>query len=149
MIATARDDYDVVMTIFGDPIPDASTSLEPGKPDLVAYLGGADVERAERLLFHEKGIAVFPTPDRAVKAFSCHVRFARDRFPSAAEAPAPHRRAAGAGRKVALPGRLDGLPGAGGNPCRPFAAGGDRRGGRDRRPRDRVSRRREDELAWT
>src|SRR5512132_1175759 len=87
VIATARDHYDVVLTIFGDPIPGASKALEPGKPDLVAYLGGADVERAERLLLHEKGIAVFPTPDRAVKAYSCHVRFARDRFPRATEAP--------------------------------------------------------------
>ncbi len=81
VIAMARDHYDVVLTIFGDPIPGASKALEPGQPDLVAYLGGADVERAERLLFHEKGIAVFPAPDRAVKAYSCHVRFARDRFP--------------------------------------------------------------------
>jgi acetate---CoA ligase (ADP-forming) len=89
VIATARDDYDVVMTIFGDPIPGASEALEPGNRDLVAYLGGADVERAETLLFHEKGIAVFPTPDRAVKAVSCHARFARDRFPLAAQvAPA-------------------------------------------------------------
>jgi acetate---CoA ligase (ADP-forming) len=87
VIATARDHYDTVLTIFGDPIPGASTALEPGGSDLVAYLGGADVERAERLLFHEKGIAVFPTPERAVKAFSCHVRFARDRFPRAPEAP--------------------------------------------------------------
>src|SRR5450756_886930 len=87
VIATARDHYDVVLTIFGDPIPGASKALEPGRSDLVAYLGGADVERAERLLFHEKGIAVFPTPERAVKAFSCHVRFARDRFPRASEAP--------------------------------------------------------------
>jgi acyl-CoA synthetase (NDP forming) len=86
VIATARDHYDVVLTIFGDPIPGASKALEPGRSDLVAYLGGADVERAERLLFHEKGIAVFPTPERAVKAFSCHVRFARDRFPRASEA---------------------------------------------------------------
>jgi acyl-CoA synthetase (NDP forming) len=51
----------------------------------VAYLGGADVERAERLLFHEKKIAVFPTPERAVKALSCHVRFHRDRFPLSVE----------------------------------------------------------------
>src|SRR5512143_2071493 len=86
VIATARGDYDVVMTIFGDPIPGASESLEPGNPDLVAYLAGADVERVERLRFHERGIAVFPTPDRAVKAFSCHTRFARDRFPLAAPA---------------------------------------------------------------
>jgi len=95
VIATARDYYDVVLTIFGDPIPGASTALERGRSDLVAYLGGADVERAERILLHEKGIAVFPTPERAVKAFSCHVRFARDRFPRlpeespAAAVPAP------------------------------------------------------------
>jgi acyl-CoA synthetase (NDP forming) len=87
VIATARDHYDVVLTIFGDPIPGASTALERGGSDLVAYLGGADVERAERLAFHEKGIAVFPTPERAVKALSCHVRFARDRFPRAPETP--------------------------------------------------------------
>jgi acetyltransferase len=88
VIATARDHYDMVMTIFGDPIPGASGALEPGNRDLVVYLGGADVERTETLLFHEKGIAVFPTPDRAVRAVSCHVRFARDRFPVAPEAPA-------------------------------------------------------------
>ncbi|MCM3878405.1 MAG: acetate--CoA ligase family protein [Thermoanaerobaculia bacterium] len=97
VIATARDHYDVVLTIFGDPIPGASNALEPGKTDLVAYLGGADVERTERPLFHEKGIAVFPTPDRAMKAYSCHVRFARDRFPRTPEAaPAPEAPASGA-----------------------------------------------------
>jgi acetate---CoA ligase (ADP-forming) len=88
VIAASRDHYDVVMTIFGDPISGASKIMEPGRPDLVAYLGGADVERAERLLLHEKGIAVFPTPERAVKALSCHARFARHRFPLATEAPA-------------------------------------------------------------
>lgn len=88
VIAASRDYYDVVLTIFGDPIANASTALEPGRNDLVAFLGGADVERAERLLLHEKGIAVFPTPERAVKAFSCHVRFAGDRWRRAAETPA-------------------------------------------------------------
>ena len=102
VIATARDHYDVVMTIFGDPIPGASQALEPGKPDLVAYLGGADVERAERLLFHQKGIAVFPTPDRAVKAFSCHVRFARERFPVTAEASAVAPAASSSGKSLSL-----------------------------------------------
>jgi acyl-CoA synthetase (NDP forming) len=85
VIATSRDHYDVVLTIFGDPIANASTALEPGRNDLVAFLGGADVERAEKLLLHEKGIAVFPTPERAVKAYSCHVRFAGDRWPRAEE----------------------------------------------------------------
>jgi acyl-CoA synthetase (NDP forming) len=100
VIAASREDYDVVMTIFGDPIPGASKILEPGRPDLVAYLGGADVERAERLLLHEKGIAVFPTPERAVKAFSCHVRFARDRFPRTLEAPPASAAPAAAGKSL-------------------------------------------------
>src|ERR1039457_5244451 len=139
VIAMARDHYDVVLTIFGDPIPGASRALEPGRSDLVAYLGGADVERAERLLFHEKGIAVFPTPERAVKAFSCHVRFARDRFPAG-----PCRSCNG--REVPFPCGVDGIPGARGNERRPFAAGAPRGGGRRRRSRARLSRRGEAEL---
>ncbi|HEX7580290.1 MAG TPA: acetate--CoA ligase family protein, partial [Thermoanaerobaculia bacterium] len=87
VIAATQDEYDVVMTIFGDPIPGAAKIMEPGRPELVAYLGGADVERAERLLLHEKKIAVFPTPERAVKALSCHVRFARGAFPRPKEEP--------------------------------------------------------------
>jgi acetyltransferase len=93
--AASREHYDVVLTIFGDPIPGASGIMEPGRNDLVAYLGGADVERAERLLLHEKGVAVFPTPERAVKALACHARFARDRFPRAVEAPAAPPASAG------------------------------------------------------
>ena len=100
VIAAAREHYDVVLTIFGDPIPGASKALEPGKTDLVAYLGGADVERAERMLFHEKGIAVFPTPDRAVKAYSCHVRFARERFPREPEQPPAASAPAGTGKSL-------------------------------------------------
>jgi acetyltransferase len=100
VIAASREHYDVVMTIFGDPIPGASAILEPGRPDLVAYLGGADVERAERLLLHEKGIAVFPTPERAVQALACHARFARALFPRASEAPAAATSPASAGKSL-------------------------------------------------
>jgi len=100
VIAAARDQYDVVMTIFGDPIPGASKIMEPGRPDLVAYLGGADVERAERLLLHEKGIAVFPTPERAVNALSCHAHFARDLFPRATEAPPASASPGSAGKSL-------------------------------------------------
>ncbi|MGZ8449677.1 MAG: acetate--CoA ligase family protein, partial [Candidatus Deferrimicrobiaceae bacterium] len=85
VLGAAEEEFDVVMTIFGDPIPGASEVIRPGRCELVSYLGGADVERAERLLFHEKKIAVFPTPERAVKALSCHVRFHRDRFPLSVE----------------------------------------------------------------
>ncbi len=87
VIAASRDHYDVITAIFGDPIPGASNVMEQGRADLVVYLGGSDVERAERLLLHEKGIAVFPTPERAVKALSCHARFARDRFPCEEKTP--------------------------------------------------------------
>jgi len=85
VLDAAEDEFDVVMTIFGDPIPGASEVIRPGRCELVAYLGGADVERAERLLFHDRKIAVFPTPERAMKALSCHVRFDRDRFPLAVD----------------------------------------------------------------
>jgi acetyltransferase len=80
--------YDVVMPIFGDPIPGASGVITPGRCELVAYLGGAEVERTERALLHEKKIAVFPTPERAVRALSCHARFHRGKFPRDSAAPA-------------------------------------------------------------
>jgi acyl-CoA synthetase (NDP forming) len=82
VLAAAEGHYDVVMTIFGDPIPGASEVIRRGKCDLVSYLGGADVEREERGKMHEKKIAVFPTPERAVKALSCYARFDRITFPT-------------------------------------------------------------------
>lgn len=82
VLAAAEGHYDVVMTIFGDPIPGASEVIRPGECDLVSYLGGADVEREERGKMHEKKIAVFPTPERAVKALSCYARFDRITFPA-------------------------------------------------------------------
>jgi acetyltransferase len=81
VLEASAEHYDVVMPIFGDPIPGASGVITPGRCELVAYLGGAEVERAERALLHEKKIAVFPTPERAVRALSCYARFDRERFP--------------------------------------------------------------------
>ena len=88
VLEASEGHYDVVMTIFGDPIPGASEVIRPGRCDLVAFLGGADVEREERVKLHEKKIAVFPTPERAVKALSCYSRFDRKRFPRE-EGPEP------------------------------------------------------------
>ena len=34
----------------------------------VAYLGGGLVEKEERVILHQAGIPVFPTPERAVVA---------------------------------------------------------------------------------
>lgn len=81
VLADAEGHYDVVMPIFGDPIPGVSGIVRPGRCELVTYLGGAEVERQERILLHEKKVAVFPTPERAVRALSCHARFDRARFP--------------------------------------------------------------------
>src|SRR5512139_2327685 len=47
VLDAAQGHYDVAMAIFGDPIPGASGVVTPGRCELVAYLGGADVERAE------------------------------------------------------------------------------------------------------
>jgi acyl-CoA synthetase (NDP forming) len=90
VLSAVEGHYDVVMTIFGDPIAGAADVVRPGKCDLVAYLGGADVEREERRKMHEKKIAVFPTPERAVKALSCYARFDRKTFaPERPEATPP------------------------------------------------------------
>jgi acetyltransferase len=87
--------------------------MEPGRTDLVAYLGGADVERAERLLLHEKKIAVFPTPERAVKALSCHARFARDVFPIAAKASSAGAPSASLGKSLSPADSMEFLARAG------------------------------------
>jgi acetyltransferase len=99
VLTAAEGHYDVLMPIFGDPIPGANTVVRPGRCDLVAYLGGADVERAERRLLHEKKIAVFPTPERAVRALACHARFHRSKFP---REPESHEVSAGSERGQAL-----------------------------------------------
>jgi acyl-CoA synthetase (NDP forming) len=70
-----RDDYDAQVVIFGDPIPGASEQVTPGAPELVVFLGGAEVEREERQKLYAKGIPVFPTPERGVRALAQFFRF--------------------------------------------------------------------------
>ncbi|MBI3668880.1 MAG: CoA-binding protein, partial [Acidobacteria bacterium] len=102
VLELADGHYDVAMTIFGDPIPGVSEVIRPARCELVAFLGGADVEREERALMHEKKIAVFPTPERAVKALACHARFRRHLFPLETVTPA-HFAAASASVPASLP----------------------------------------------
>jgi len=64
----AQADYQVL--IFGDPIPDAAEVVTPGAPQLVIFLGGADVERRERERMHLKKVPVFPTPERGIRALA-------------------------------------------------------------------------------
>ncbi len=70
VINQARDSYDTLGVIFGDPVEGASEVVNPGANELVIFLGGADVERRERELMHLRGIPVFPTPERGVKALA-------------------------------------------------------------------------------
>ena len=72
--------YDAFITIFGDPIPGATEMIQnlrktTEKPIIVVYLGGGDVEKEESMKMHRLGIPVFRTPERAVKALSCLIRY--------------------------------------------------------------------------
>jgi acyl-CoA synthetase (NDP forming) len=72
----ARQEYDYQVVIFGDPIPGASEVVTPGACELVIFLGGAEVEKQERARLYRKGVPVFPTPERAIKALAQFFRFA-------------------------------------------------------------------------
>lgn len=74
VIAEAKADYDTSVVIFGDPITGAS-DIVTGKGELIIFCGGADVERKEAKLMHEKGIPVYPTPERGIKALYQLLRF--------------------------------------------------------------------------
>ncbi len=70
VIQRARPYYDTLGIIFGDPIVDASRVVTPGSNELIIYLGGAEVEREEKLRMHQIGIPVYPTPERGIRALS-------------------------------------------------------------------------------
>ena len=74
VIAEAKSDYDTSVVIFGDPIHGAS-DIVTGRGELIVYCGGADVEREESRLLHQKGIPVYPTPERGIRALYQLVRF--------------------------------------------------------------------------
>lgn len=72
-VIARHDIADVYLLVFGDPIPGATHVARRlrdvvGRCVAVAYLGGAEVEKAERVSLHTEGIPVFPTPEQAVRA---------------------------------------------------------------------------------
>jgi acetyltransferase len=91
VIAAAQGDYDTMVIIFGDPIAGASKIVTPGASEVVVFLGGADVEREERLLIHQRGIPVYPTPERGIKALYQFFRFESRSIPP----PSPHASTSG------------------------------------------------------
>jgi len=70
VIAVTRKYYDTLGVIFGDPVEDASSVVTPNANELIIFYGGADVERYESERMHLKGIPVFPTPERGIKALA-------------------------------------------------------------------------------
>ena len=90
VIELARPHYDTLCVIYGDPIVDGSQAVTPGANELVVCLGGAEVERSERLKMHHRGIPVFPTPERAIRTLAQLIpaenkgERARHTYPSAA-----------------------------------------------------------------
>ena len=70
VIEATRNDYDTIGVIFGDPVPNVSQAVTPGANELVVFLGGAEVERRQKELMHLKGVPVFPTPERGMKALA-------------------------------------------------------------------------------
>jgi acetate---CoA ligase (ADP-forming) len=70
-----RTEYDTQVVIFGDPIPGAAQVVTPGAQELVVFLGGAEVEREEREKLYARGIPVFPTPERGIRALGQFFRF--------------------------------------------------------------------------
>lgn len=87
VIAAAKSDYDVSVVIFGDPIHGAS-DIVTGKGEVIVFCGGADVEREEAKRMHQKGIPVYPTPERGIRALYQMVRF--DEPPRAKKSAAGH-----------------------------------------------------------
>jgi len=70
VIEVTRKYYDTLGIIFGDPVEEASRIVTPNANELVIFYGGADVERYESERMHLKGIPVFPTPERGIKALT-------------------------------------------------------------------------------
>ncbi|MDH5794560.1 MAG: acetate--CoA ligase family protein [Candidatus Bathyarchaeota archaeon] len=69
---------DMILVVFGDPIPDAydviceqvKKAREYKIPLVANYIGGADIQEAEIDGLQKRGVPVFPTPKRAIRALS-------------------------------------------------------------------------------
>ena len=70
VIELARPYYDTLGVLFGDPVEGASGVVTAGAHEVVVFLGGAEVERIERLEMHRKGVPVYPTPERGIRALA-------------------------------------------------------------------------------
>lgn len=71
---------DIVLLIFGDPIPNAADFVKRMKDEVsqeivACYIGGGDIQAKEVVNLHQAGIPTFPTPERAMRAISALVQY--------------------------------------------------------------------------
>ena len=83
-LADAADLADVILLMFGDPIPGsaelaAELAGESRASICAAYYGGGAVEQVERRKIQRAGVAVFPSPERAMKAIGASCWYAGQR----------------------------------------------------------------------
>ncbi len=82
-IVLEDDSVDMVLVVYGDPIPDSFEAIEKqvekarslGIPVAVNYLGGGEVQEIETVSLQKNGLPVFETPSRAVVALSYMHRY--------------------------------------------------------------------------
>ena len=86
-VALESDEADMILVVFGDPIPGTVELLrevvekakKKGVPLAVNYLGGADVQKEEVDALQRNGIPVFQTPERAITALGYLNRYRLNR----------------------------------------------------------------------
>ena len=86
-VALESGEADMVLVIFGDPIPDTVELLrevvqkakEKGVPLVVNYMGGADVQKDEVDALQRNDVPVFQTPERAITALGYLNRYRLNR----------------------------------------------------------------------
>ena len=82
--ATLADQHeiaDVILLNFGDPMPGAVDAVKKMRKELqsslvVSYCGGGAEERSARVEMHRAGVAVFPSPERAIRGIGASVSYA-------------------------------------------------------------------------
>ena len=85
--ALESGEADMVLVVFGDPIPDTVELLgevvekakKKGVPVAVNYIGGADVQKVEVDALQRNGIPVYQTPERAITALGYLNRYRLNR----------------------------------------------------------------------
>jgi acetyl coenzyme A synthetase (ADP forming)-like protein len=85
--ALESGEADIVLVVFGDPIPDTVELLgevvekakKKGVPVAVNYIGGADVQKVEVDDLQRNGIPVYQTPERAITALGYLNRYRLNR----------------------------------------------------------------------